>query len=70
VIVLSFAVVVIGGLGSLPGAAVGAVMVGLVRSLSVITCRRSSSSSSTSSWPRCLRCGPRGLFSLAEPRRI
>ena len=35
VIVLSFAVVVIGGLGSLPGAAVGAVMVGLVRSLSV-----------------------------------
>ena len=35
VIVLSFAVVVIGGLGSLPGAALGAVIVGMVRSLSV-----------------------------------
>src|SRR5688572_5552227 len=32
VIVLSFAVVVIGGLGSLPGAALGAIIVGLVRS--------------------------------------
>ena len=31
----SFAVVVIGGLGSLPGAALGAVIVGVVRSLSV-----------------------------------
>ena len=30
-IVLAFAVVVIGGLGSLPGAALGALMVGLVR---------------------------------------
>ena len=35
VIVLSFAVVVIGGLGSLPGAALGAVIVGMVRSVSV-----------------------------------
>src|SRR5258705_12629700 len=35
VIVLSFAVVVIGGLGSLPGAALGAVIVGLGGSLSV-----------------------------------
>ncbi len=35
VIVLSFAVVVIGGLGSLPGAALGAVIVGLVRSISI-----------------------------------
>src|SRR5262245_13240037 len=35
IIVLSFAVVVIGGLGSLPGAALGAVIVGLVRSISV-----------------------------------
>ncbi len=35
IIVLSFAVVVIGGLGSLPGAALGALIVGLVRSVSV-----------------------------------
>ena len=35
VIVLAFAVVVIGGLGSLPGAALGALIVGLVRSVAV-----------------------------------
>src|SRR5512145_2899126 len=35
VIVLAFAVVVIGGLGSMPGAALGAVVVGLVRSAAV-----------------------------------
>src|SRR5439155_420826 len=35
IIVLSFAVVVIGGLGSLPGAALGAIIVGVVRSASV-----------------------------------
>ena len=35
VIVLAFAVVVIGGLGSLPGAALGALIVGPVRSAAV-----------------------------------
>ena len=70
VIVLSFAVVVIGGLGSLPGAALGAVIVGMVRSASVHY------------WPEVelfviyfvmamvLAFRPRGLFSLAEPRKI
>jgi branched-chain amino acid transport system permease protein len=70
IIVLSFAVVVIGGLGSLPGAALGAVIVGMVRSLSVHY------------WPEVelfviyfvmamvLAFRPRGLFSLAEPRKI
>ncbi|HEX6156107.1 MAG TPA: branched-chain amino acid ABC transporter permease, partial [Burkholderiales bacterium] len=70
IIVLSFAVVVIGGLGSLPGAALGAVIVGMVRSASVHY------------WPEVelfviyfvmamvLAFRPRGLFSLAEPRRI
>jgi branched-chain amino acid transport system permease protein len=70
IIVLSFAVVVIGGLGSLPGAALGAVIVGMVRSLSVYY------------WPEVelfviyfvmamvLAFRPRGLFSLAEPRKI
>src|SRR5437016_11414321 len=70
VIVLSFAVVVIGGLGSLPGAALGAVIVGVVRSVSVHY------------WPAVelfviyfvmaavLALRPRGLFSLAEPRKI
>ena len=70
IIVLSFAVVVIGGLGSLPGAALGAIIVGLVRSFSVHY------------WPAVelfviyfvmamvLAFRPRGLFSLAEPRKI
>ncbi len=70
IIVLSFAVVVIGGLGSLPGAALGAVIVGVVRSASVFY------------WPEVelfviyfvmamvLAFRPRGLFSLAEPRKI
>ncbi len=35
VIILSFAIVVIGGLGSVEGAAVGAVLVGLARAASV-----------------------------------
>jgi branched-chain amino acid transport system permease protein len=70
VIVLSFAVVVIGGLGSLPGAAIGAQIVGTVRSISVHY------------WPEVelftiyfvmamvLAFRPRGLFMTAEARKI
>ncbi len=70
VIVLSFAVVVIGGLGSLPGAAIGALIVGAVRSISVHF------------WPEVelftiyfvmamvLAFRPRGLFMAAEARKI
>jgi branched-chain amino acid transport system permease protein len=70
VIVLSFAVVVIGGLGSLGGAALGALMVGLVRSAAVRW------------WPEgelfivffvmalVLIARPKGLFSAPEARRI
>ena len=70
VIVLSFAVVVIGGLGSLPGAAIGALIVGVVRSISVHF------------WPEVelftiyfvmamvLAFRPRGLFMSAEARKI
>jgi branched-chain amino acid transport system permease protein len=47
VIVLSFAVVVIGGLGSLGGAALGALMVGLLRSVAVRYWPEGGSSSST-----------------------
>ena len=35
VIVLSFAVVVIGGMGSIPGAAIGALIVGIARAIAV-----------------------------------
>ena len=70
VIVLSFAVVVIGGLGSLGGAAFGALMVGLVRSVAVRY------------WPEgelfivyfvmalVLIVRPKGLFSPPEARKI
>jgi branched-chain amino acid transport system permease protein len=70
VIVLSFAVVVIGGLGSLGGAALGALLVGIVRSIAVRY------------WPEgelfivyfvmalVLIVRPKGLFSPPEARRI
>jgi branched-chain amino acid transport system permease protein len=70
VIVLSFAVVVIGGLGSLGGAALGALMVGVVRSAAVRW------------WPEgelfivffvmalVLIVRPKGLFSPPEARKI
>ena len=70
VIVLSFAVVVIGGLGSLPGAALGAVIVGMVRSVSVHYAPQVELFVIYFVMALVLAFRPRGLFSLAEPRRI
>jgi branched-chain amino acid transport system permease protein len=70
VIVLSFAVVVIGGLGSLPGAALGAVIVGLVRSMSVHYMPQVELFVIYFVMAMVLAFRPRGLFSLAEPRKI
>ena len=70
IIVLSFAVVVIGGLGSLPGAALGAVIVGLVRSLSVHYMPQVELFVIYFVMAMVLAFRPRGLFSLAEPRKI
>jgi len=70
VIVLSFAVVVIGGLGSLPGAALGAVIVGLVRSASVHYAPQLELFVIYLVMALVLAFRPRGLFSLAEPRKI
>ena len=70
VIVLSFAVVVIGGLGSLPGAALGAVIVGLVRSVSVHYLPQVELFVIYSVMALVLAFRPRGLFGLAEPRKI
>ncbi|HMA91003.1 MAG TPA: branched-chain amino acid ABC transporter permease [Burkholderiales bacterium] len=70
VIVLSFAVVVIGGLGSLPGAALGAVIVGLVRSVSVHYAPQLELFVIYLVMAMVLAFRPRGLFSLAEPRKI
>jgi branched-chain amino acid transport system permease protein len=70
IIVLSFAVVVIGGLGSLPGAALGAVIVGMVRSLSVHYMPQVELFVIYFVMAMVLAFRPRGLFSLAEPRKI
>jgi branched-chain amino acid transport system permease protein len=70
VIVLSFAVVVIGGLGSLPGAALGALIVGLVRSVCVHHAPQLELFVIYFVMAMVLAFRPRGLFSLAEPRKI
>jgi branched-chain amino acid transport system permease protein len=70
VIVLSFAVVVIGGLGSLPGAALGALIVGLVRSLTIQFAPHLELFVIYLVMAMVLAFRPRGLFSAAEPRKI
>ena len=70
IIVLSFAVVVIGGLGSLPGAAVGAIIVGLVRSASIHYAPQFELFVIYLVMAMVLTFRPRGLFSIAEARKI
>ena len=70
VIVLSFAVVVIGGLGSLGGAALGALIVGLVRSAAVHYWPTVELFSVYSVMAMVLIARPKGLFTPPEARRI
>jgi branched-chain amino acid transport system permease protein len=70
VIVLSFAVVVIGGLGSLPGAALGALIVGLVRSTTIQFAPNLELFVIYLVMAVVLAFRPRGLFSAAEARKI
>ena len=70
IVVLSFAVVVIGGLGSLPGAALGAVLVGLVRSAAIHYAPALELFVIYFVMALVLAIRPRGLLSLAEPRKI
>ncbi len=70
VIVLAFAVVVIGGLGSMPGAALGAVIVGLVRSTAVHVLPEVELFSIYLVMALVLAVRPRGLFVAAEARKI
>jgi branched-chain amino acid transport system permease protein len=70
VIVLAFAVVVIGGLGSMPGAALGAVIVGLVRSAAVHLLPQVELFSIYLVMAAVLAFRPRGLFVAAEARKI
>ena len=70
VIVLAFAVVVIGGLGSLAGAALGALIVGLVRSLAVHYMPEVELFSVYLVMALVLIVRPKGLFAAPEARRI
>jgi branched-chain amino acid transport system permease protein len=69
-IVLAFAVVVIGGLGSLPGAALAAVLVGLVRSAAVHYRPELDLFSIYLVMAIVLIARPKGLFSAQEARKI
>jgi branched-chain amino acid transport system permease protein len=70
VIVLAFAVVVIGGLGSMPGAAIGALIVGLVRSGAVHWLPQIELFSIYLVMALVLAFRPRGLFVAVEARKI
>lgn len=70
VIVLAFAVVVIGGLGSLGGAALGALIVGLVRAAAVHFLPEIELFSIYFVMAAVLIVRPKGLFSGAEVRKI
>jgi branched-chain amino acid transport system permease protein len=70
VIVLAFAVVVVGGLGSMPGAALGAIIVGLVRSAAVHFLPQVELFSIYLVMALVLAFRPRGLFVAAEARKI
>jgi branched-chain amino acid transport system permease protein len=69
-IVLAFAVVVIGGLGSMQGAALGALIVGLVRSAAVHFFPQVELFSIYLVMALVLAVRPRGLFVAAEARKI
>lgn len=70
VIVLAFAVIVIGGLGSMPGAAIGAIIVGLVRSAAVHFLPQVELFSIYMVMALVLAFRPRGLFVAVEARKI
>ena len=70
VIIVSFAVVIIGGLGSIEGAAIGALIVGLARSLAVHTWPAAELFSIYVAMAIVLVFRPEGLFQRAQARRI
>ncbi|HEU4367021.1 MAG TPA: branched-chain amino acid ABC transporter permease [Methylomirabilota bacterium] len=70
VIVLSFAVVVVGGLGSLGGAALGALLVGVVRSFAVRYWPEAELFTIYGVMALVLIARPKGLFSAPEARKI
>ncbi len=70
VVVLMFAVVVIGGLGSIPGTILGALIVGLVRSAAVHYWPEIELFSIYAAMTLVLAIRPKGLFAGVELRKI
>jgi branched-chain amino acid transport system permease protein len=70
VIILAFAVTTIGGLGSVPGAAIGAILVGLLRALAVQRFPEFDLFVVYALMALILLMKPRGLFGGVEVRRI
>ncbi len=70
VIVLAFAVVAIGGLGSMEGAVVGALLVGLARAFAVQLMPQVELFVIYGVMALVLAFRPRGLFASAQPRKI
>ncbi|WP_245493765.1 ABC transporter permease subunit [Rhizobium ruizarguesonis] len=70
VVVMMFAAVVIGGLGSIPGTVVGALIVGFVRSLAVHYWPEVEVFSIYAVMAIVLALRPQGLFSGVELRKI
>lgn len=70
VIVIAFAVVVIGGMGSIPGAAIGALIVGLIRAAAVHLLPEVELFVIYAVMSLVLVFRPRGLFTRAEARKI
>lgn len=70
VIVLAFAVIVIGGLGSMPGAALGALLVGMVHAAAVHFFPEIELFSIYLAMALVLLVRPRGLFVAVEARKI
>jgi branched-chain amino acid transport system permease protein len=70
VVIVSFAVVIIGGLGSIEGAAIGALIVGLARALAVHTWPPAELFSVYVAMAVVLVFRPEGLFQQVQARRI
>jgi branched-chain amino acid transport system permease protein len=70
VVIVSFAVVIIGGLGSIEGAALGALIVGLARSLAVHTWPPAELFSIYVAMAVVLMFRPEGLFQRIQARKI
>jgi branched-chain amino acid transport system permease protein len=70
VVIVTFAVVIIGGLGSIEGAAIGALIVGLARSLAVHTWPPAELFSIYLAMAIVLVFRPEGLFQRVKARRI